>query len=77
MAAAHADGVFMLKRAFLQRGQQLVHADQQQISGAGQLYVETGIEHVRRGHALMHETRFVAADMFGEVCEEGDFCHVW
>ena len=52
-------------------GQQLVHADQQQISGAGQLYVETGVEHVGRCHALVHEAR-LGPDMLRQIGQERD-----
>ena len=37
----------------------------------GKLHREAGVEHVRGGHALMHEAR-VGADELGEMGQEGD-----
>jgi hypothetical protein len=48
-----------------------VHVGQQDVGGAHQLHVEAGVEHVRRGHALVHEPR-IRADDFGQVGQEGD-----
>ena len=39
--------------------------------GAGELHGEAGVEHVGRGHALVHEAR-VRPDELGEMGEEGD-----
>ena len=39
--------------------------------GLRELHGEAGVEHVRGGHALMHEARR-RADMLGQVGEEGD-----
>ena len=41
-------------------------------AGAGQLDVETGVEHVRRRHALMDKAGFVSAHDLGQVGQEGD-----
>ena len=43
----------------------------QQIGGAAELHREAGVQHVRRGHAAMHEA-CLRPDMLGEVGEEGD-----
>src|SRR5690606_2305963 len=61
-AVAAADGrrVFIFKGALLQRGENGVDVFQQKIGGADELHVEAGVEHVRRGHALMDETRVFA-----------------
>ena len=59
------------KRALLQRGQQRVEIGEQEVGGAHELHVEAGVEHVGRGHALVHEARFGADDL-GEVGQEGD-----
>ena len=39
--------------------------------GLGKLHGKTGVEHVRRRHALVDEAR-IGADMLGQVGEEGD-----
>jgi hypothetical protein len=71
VGAADADRVLVLEGAALERRQQRVHVRQQQVGGAGQLHVEAGVEHVGRGHALMHEARFGADDL-GQMGQEGD-----
>ena len=72
-AVGAADGRrhLVLEGALLQRRQHLVDIGNQQIGGAGQLHVETGVEHVGGGHALVHEAR-LGADDFGQMGEEGD-----
>ena len=71
VAAADGRGQFMLEGAPLQRRQQRIEIGQQQIGGLFQLHRKSGVEHVARGHPLMHEARF-GADMLGEVGQEGD-----
>ncbi len=61
----------VLEGAAFQRGQERVHVLQQQVRGAHELHAQAGVEHVRRGHALVDEAR-VGADELGEVGEEGD-----
>ena len=72
-AVGAADGRrhLVLEGALLQRRQHLVDVGDQQVRGTGELDVETGIQHVGRRHALVHEAR-IGADEFGEVGEEGD-----
>ena len=41
------------------------------VGRAGELYVETGIEHIGGGHALVDEAR-LRADDFGQMGQEGD-----
>ena len=41
------------------------------VGGALQLHGKAGVEHVRAGHALMHEAGFIP-HIFGNPCEEGD-----
>ena len=72
VAAADADGFLMLIGAAFQGGQQTFEIGDQDVGGAGQLHVEAGVQHVGRGHALMHKARLVAADMFGQMGQEGD-----
>ena len=72
MTAPHTYRIFMFHRAAFQRPEQRLHIRDQDIRGAGQLHVETGIQYVGRGHSLMYETRFVAADMFRKVGQKGD-----
>ena len=43
----------------------------QEVGGARELHVEAGVEHVRGGHALVHEAR-LGADDLGQMGEEGD-----
>ena len=71
VAAADGDGVLVLEGAALERGQQRVDIGEQDVAGARQLHGEAGVEHVRRGHALVDEAR-VRADEFGEMGQEGD-----
>jgi hypothetical protein len=61
----------VLEGARLQRGQHLVDICDQKVGSAGELHVETGIEHVRGGHALVDEAR-LGADDFGQMGQEGD-----
>ena len=61
----------VLEGAALERGEQLVDVGDQDIGGAHELHVEAGVEHVRRGHAGMHEARFRADDL-GQMRQEGD-----
>ena len=55
----------------LSAASKLVDIGDQDIGGAHELHVEAGVEHVGRGHALVHEAR-LGADDLGEVGEEGD-----
>ena len=48
-----------------------VDVGEQDVGGAHELDVETGVEHVRRGHALVDEAR-LGADVLGEMGQEGD-----
>ena len=66
VAASDRRGQFMFERAALERLEHSVEIGEQDIGGLGQLYRETGVEHVARRHALMHEAR-LGADTFGEV----------
>ena len=61
----------VLEGAALERGEQRVDVGDQNVARAPELHGEAGVEHVRAGHALMHEAR-VGADEFGEMGEEGD-----
>ena len=61
----------VLEGAALERGEQRVDIGDQDVGGAHQLHVEAGVEHVRRGHAGMHEARF-GPDDFGQMRQEGD-----
>src|SRR6185295_15742690 len=72
-AVAAADGrrQLVLDGAPLQGGEQAVEIPEKNIRGLGELHGEAGVEHVRRGHALMDEARGLA-DMLGQVGEEGD-----
>ena len=72
VAAADADRVLMLKGAFLQRGEDLVHIGQKDVGGADKLDVQRGVQNVRGGHALMDKARVLGADMFGQMRQEGD-----
>ena len=71
MGAADGRREFVLARAALERGVELIDVGDQQVGGAHQLHVEAGVEHVGRGHALVHEAR-LGADDLGEMGEEGD-----
>ena len=56
----------MFKSTLLQGFQNAVHVGKQQIGSAYELDVERGVEHVRRGHALMHKAA-VRTDEFGQM----------
>ena len=71
MAPADGNGVLMLMRPALEGGQEIVEIGQQDIGGAAQLHVEAGIEHVRRGHALMDEAR-LGTDDLGQMGQKRD-----
>ena len=71
VAAADGERVLVLQRALLQRRQQLVDVAEQDVGGLGELDGEAGVEHVRRGHALVHEAR-LRADELAEPGQEGD-----
>ena len=71
VAAADGERVLVLEGAPLQRGEQRVEVGEQDVGGAHQLHGEAGVEHVGRGHALVHEAR-VGADDLGEMRQEGD-----
>ena len=60
----------MLEGAALERRQKRVDVRDQEIGGAHELHIETGVEHVRGRHALMHEARLRPHDL-GQVGEEG------
>lgn len=67
-----ANGVLVLERALFQRGQQLFEIRDQDVCGAHEADVERGVQHIRRGHALVHEARLIVADDLGQMREEGD-----
>ena len=71
MAAPDGGRHPVFQRAGLDRGQQLVGVGDQKVGGARQLHIQAGVQHVGRGHALVHETRFGAHDL-GQVGQEGD-----
>ena len=58
VAPADRQRVLMLQRARLQRRKQAIDIGDEQVRGLDKLKIETGVEHVRRGHAPMQETRF-------------------
>ena len=71
VAAADGERVLVLQRALLQRRQQPVDVGDQDVGGLGELDGEGGVEHVRRGQALVHEAR-LRADEFAQPGREGD-----
>ena len=65
-------GVILCSKARrFERLEQLLDIADQDVGGAGELHVEAGIEHVRRGHALMHEAR-LGTDDLGQMRQERD-----
>ena len=72
VAATDADAVFVLMGPGPQRGQHPVDARQQQVRGAGQLDTGRRVEHVRGGHALMHEARVLGPDVLCQMGQKGD-----
>jgi hypothetical protein len=71
VAAADRRRHLMLDRAALEHREQGVEVGEQDVGGARELHREAGVEHVGRGHALMHEARLIA-DVVRDPGEEGD-----
>src|SRR3546814_14358684 len=71
VAAADTGQQLEFEGALLQRGQHAVAAGDQQVGGADKLKVEAGIQHVRRGHAMVHEAGG-RDELSGQVGQEGD-----
>jgi hypothetical protein len=71
VGTADGDRVLVFECTALDGGEKRVHVRKQQVGGLDQLDVEAGVEHIRRGHALVHETG-IRADDFGEMGQEGD-----
>ncbi len=71
VGAADGGGVLVLEGAALERAQERLEIGDQEIGGALELHIEAGVEHVRGGHALMHEAG-LGADDLGEMGEKGD-----
>ena len=69
--AADADRILVFDCAALDSGEKRVHVGKEQIGGLDQLHVEAGVEHIRRGHALVNETGVGTNDL-GQVGEECD-----
>jgi hypothetical protein len=69
--AADADRELVFERAALERVEQLYEVGVDQVGRARELDRKTGIEHVRRRHAEMHEAR-LRPDDFREMRQEGD-----
>ncbi len=55
----------------MQGAQQTVEAGREDVRGARELHREAGVEHVRRGHALVQEPGLRADDL-GDMGQEGD-----
>jgi hypothetical protein len=72
-AVRTADGrrEFIFARTPLQRRLERIDVGKEEIGSPHQLDIEAGIEHVGRGHALVHET-CIRSDEFGEMGEKGD-----
>jgi hypothetical protein len=71
MGAADGRRKFMLESAPLKHLQEPIDIAEQEIGGAHELNVETGVEHVRGGHSMVHETR-LGPDDFGKMGKESN-----
>ncbi len=71
VGTAHHRRRLVFEGAALERGAHLVDACDEKVGGAHELHIEAGVEHVRRGHALMDEPRLRPDDL-GEMGQEGD-----
>ncbi len=71
VAAPDRGGELMFERPALEHLEQFVDVGQQDVAGARELHCQAGVEHVGRGHALVHEARLVA-DILGHPGQEGD-----
>ena len=56
-------GRLVLVGAALERGEQRVEIGEQDVARPRELHREAGVEHVRRGHALMQEARLRPDDL--------------
>ena len=61
----------MLEGTALQHREQCVEIGQQDVGRLLQLHRKAGVEHVARGHSLVHKTR-LGADMLGEIGQKRD-----
>ena len=71
VAAPDGRGQLVLVGPPLQRREQRVEIGDQDVRRPGELHAEAGVEHVRRGHALVHEARLLPDDL-AEMGEERD-----
>jgi len=71
VAAADGERVLVLQGAFLEGCEQPVDVGDQDVRRLGELDGKAGVEHVRRGHALVHEAR-LRPDEFAQPGQEGD-----
>ena len=71
VAAADTDGVFVFQCALFERREQGIDIGDQDVGSLRHLDGEAGIQHIGRGHSLMHESRLLA-HMLGQIGEEGD-----
>src|SRR5207248_5903004 len=71
VAAPYRRRQFVLEGAALQDREQSIDIGQQNVGGLRQLHRKASVEHIARGHSLMHEAR-LGADMLGEVGQKGD-----
>ena len=71
VAAADCDCIFVLDRAAFQRFEQGVEVRKQNVRRPRELDRKAGVEHIRRGHALVHEAR-LGPDMLGHARQKGD-----
>ena len=69
VAAADADRHLVLEGPALQGRKQPVQVGKQDVRGLAELHGEAGVQHVRGGHALMHEAG-LGPDMLGQVGEK-------
>ena len=63
MGAADRRRHLVFERALLEGSQEAVHIGDQQVGGAGELHIEAGVEHIGRGHALVHVAGFRPDDL--------------
>ena len=71
VAPAHRHRVFVLNCAPLERREQRIEISKQDIGSARKLDGKARIEHVRRGHALMHIAR-LRSGMLSNARQKGD-----
>ena len=72
VTATDAHRILMLQSTAFERGQKSLHIGDQNICRPHQLDIETGVEHIRGRHPLMHKPRLIIADNLRKMGQKRD-----